>query len=76
MPKPTEEELTQIENWFMYHQPTPEQEEAYRMIRVAALTLATTILEKCPASADRTAALRKLRECVATANASIACAGK
>ena len=65
-----------FENWFVYHTPTAEQVVSYQRIRNKAKELAYVILEETPVSADQTAALRKLRECVATANASIACGGK
>lgn len=73
---PKTEEMELLRNWFTYHSPTPEQQEAYVVIRETALSFAAILLEKCPPSADRTAAIRKLRECVATANMSIACSGK
>ena len=41
-------------------------------IREAAKTLARTILENTPTSADQNAALRHVREAVFTANAAIA----
>ena len=65
----------QVEEWFTYHAPTPEQVVKYEQIRNLARDLAYRIIANCPPSADRTAALRKLRECVMTANASIACNG-
>ena len=65
-----------IENWFSYHSPTPTQAEQYVNIRDAAKVLAYVILTNAPDSADRTSAIRKLREAVMVANASIACGGK
>lgn len=65
-----------IENWFQYHAPTSEQVAMYGEIRQSARSLAYTIIALTPPSADQTAALRKLRECVMTANAAIACGGK
>jgi hypothetical protein len=65
-----------IENWFMYHTPTPEQIEKYAVIRDCAKEFAQVIVDNTPPSADQTAALRKLRECVMTDNASIACGGR
>lgn len=62
-----------IDNWFTYHPPTGNQPERYERIRHAAKALAEIISECCPESADRTAAFRKLRETVMTANLSIAC---
>ncbi len=64
----------ELDNWFSYHPPTgPAQPEIYRIIRQAGLGFAATIRNLCPASADTTAAIRKVREAVMTANASIAC---
>lgn len=73
MSKITEEQLV---NWFTYHSPTPEQQLAYLAIRGAGLALARVIVDSCPPSADATAALRKCREAVSTANMAIACSGK
>lgn len=70
------EEREQLDNWFMYHQPTPDQLPKYEALRAAAKLFAVAIVENCPPSADRTVALRKLRESTMTANASIACNGK
>jgi hypothetical protein len=62
-----------LNNWFTYHAPTAEQLPKYSVIRDAALVFANVILENTPASADQTTAIRKIRESVMTANASIAC---
>lgn len=64
----------QVDNWFTYHAPDDRQRKAYTNIRYQAKSMAYVILEQTPPSADQTAALRKLRECVMTANAAIACA--
>lgn len=61
-----------IADLFTYHPPTPEQIESYTLIRNAGMLLASIIDEKCPPGPDRTAAIRKVRESVMTANASIA----
>jgi hypothetical protein len=63
-----------IDNTFSYHAPTPEQLPKYEALRAGAKAFAQVIVEQCPPSADRTAAVRKLREAVMTANASIALA--
>lgn len=63
-----------IDNWFSYHAPTEKQIGAYQVIRNTARSLALVILDNTPPSADQTAAIRKLRECVMTANAAIATA--
>jgi hypothetical protein len=62
----------QIDNIFSYHPPTLDQAERYQRIRQAARELAYVITENTPSSADQTAAIRKLRECVMTANAAVA----
>jgi hypothetical protein len=68
--------LGDLDNWFTYHSPSPDQLPKYQSIREAGLVLATAILNAAPASADQTAAIRKVREAVMTANAAIACGGK
>lgn len=65
-----------IQRIFTYQSPKPEHVEAMKAIRARACELAQTIVDKCPPSADRTAAIRKLREAVMTANASIVLEGK
>ena len=65
----------QLENWFTYHAPSADDQVAYEKLRSAAKSFATAINELCPESADKTAAIRKVREAVMTANASIACKG-
>jgi hypothetical protein len=65
-----------LEHWFTYHAPTEEQRLQYATLRVGALNFARLILENTPPSADQTAALRKVREAVMTANAAIACEGR
>lgn len=65
----------EIEIWFTYHAPKGDQQERYVRIREKAKELAKVIAECAPMCADRTVALRKLRECVMTANAAIACEG-
>lgn len=62
-----------IDNWFSYHSPISDQPARYQIIRDTAKVLARTILTHTPASADQSAAIRLLRECVMTANAAIAC---
>jgi len=64
-----------IDEIFTYHAPNEDQKVAYELIRSVAKDLARVMQEQCPPCADRTAALRLLRECVMTANASIALDG-
>lgn len=66
----------QIENWFTYHAPSGDDTVAYEKLRSAGKSFAQAINELCPESADKTAAIRKAREAVMTANAAIACKGK
>lgn len=67
--------ITQVDldNWFTYHSPSAEQLPRYLAIREAGKHLAEVIVNNTPASADQTAAIRKIRETVMTANAAIAC---
>jgi hypothetical protein len=64
-----------IEDLFTYHAPEGTQPAQYDAIRTAAKALAHVIVTNTPVSADQTAAIRKLRECVMTANAAIALKG-
>ena len=61
-----------IDDLFTFHPPTSDQVVQYQTIREMAKQLARTIWNLCPAGPDRTAAVRKVREAVMTANASIA----
>jgi hypothetical protein len=62
-----------INRWFTYHAPTPEQLVAYNDIRQAAKIYAETVNKHVPDSADKTAAIRKIRESVMAANLAVAC---
>lgn len=66
----------EIELLFTYHPPTIEQAKQYETLRGAAKHLAHVIAANVPMGADRSAAMRKLRECVMTANAAIALDGR
>lgn len=66
----------QLNNWFSYHPPIDDQAQRYERIRAAGKVFAETLVELCPDSADRSVAIRKVREAVYSANASIACGGK
>lgn len=61
-----------VEQVFSYHKPHGDQASRYIIIREHAKKTAQAILSCCPRSADRSAALRCLREAVMWANASIA----
>jgi hypothetical protein len=62
-----------IKNWFTYHAPKGDQAERYQRIREAAERFALVIDDNVPDCADKTAAIRKIREATMTANAAIAC---
>lgn len=64
---------TDIGNWFSYHSPKPEQIAAYAEVRDQAKSIAETFNDLCPDCADKTAAMRKLRETVMAMNLAIAC---
>ena len=65
-----------IASLFTYHPPTGDQPQRYENIRAGARALAHIIAQNTPAGADQSAAIRKLRECVMTANAAIALESK
>lgn len=67
----TDEQLTRV---FTYQPPKPGDVEKYGAIRSAALEFVRVLVANTPASADQTAAVRKVREAVMTANAAIALA--
>ena len=62
----------QLDNEFMYHSPKPEQLPKYNQLREKAKEFASLIVELTPVCADQSAAVRKVREAVMTANAAIA----
>ena len=63
----------QLCHWFTYHAPTGNQPDRYEELRGKGYDLARTIFKLCPPCADTSAAIRKVREAVMTANAAIAC---
>lgn len=65
-----------LDNWFTYHAPRPEQLVSYQKIREAGRYIANVFNRHVPAGADKTAAMRKVREAVTTANQAIACEGR
>lgn len=64
-----------IDQLFTYHKPEDDQPAKYEAIRNAAKEFAKVMVANTPKCADQSAALRHLRECVQTANASIALKG-
>lgn len=65
-----------LENWFTYHAPSPEQIPQYQAIRDAGRNLATVILNNTNSSADQSDSIRSVRNACMTANAAIACEGQ
>lgn len=65
----------QLLEWFTYHAPLDDQPAKYEALRAGGLQLAQLITDLTPPSADQSAAVRKVREAVMTANAAIACKG-
>jgi hypothetical protein len=61
---------------FKYHAPDQESLVKYAAVRAAALAFASALFEHVPACADRSAALRKIREATMTANSAIATKGR
>lgn len=66
----------QLKDIFTYHAPDADQQVAYEKLRNAAYDFSLALTELTPTCADQTAAVRKLRECVMTANAAIARHGR
>lgn len=60
---------------FKYHPPTIDQLPRYAAINQAAKNFAEILLANCPPCADRSAAIRLLRDARMTANAAIALNG-
>lgn len=78
MPNPGrryESDQEMLDDVFEYHAPDSDQVVTYQKIRGDAKSFAKTILALCPPCADRSAAIRKLREAVMTANAAVALRG-
>lgn len=62
-----------INNWFTYHQPTQTQLIKYFDLRNQAKAFAEMFDRSVPDCADKTAAMRHLRETVMAMNLAIAC---
>lgn len=77
LPSLPAETQARLDNWFSHHPPADMAVAArYERIRAAGKALAEVISRETPPSADQTAAVRKVREAVMTANAAIACGGR
>jgi len=64
------------EKVFTYQPATEDTIPKYNAIREQAKVFVQTILDNAPGCADRSAAIRKVREAVMTANAAIALDGE
>ena len=64
-----------VEQLFSYHPANPSTRPKYENIREAAKYFAKVLIANTPPGSDRSAAIRKLREAVMTANAGIALGG-
>lgn len=65
-----------LDKVFTYQPPKQGQAEKYQAIRDAAKNLAKVIEANTPICADQSAAIRKIREAVMTANSAIALDGE
>lgn len=74
-PKLSAYEGAEIRELFTYHAPTPDQQERLVKVRAAARHFAAVVISCAKACADRSAAMRKLREAVMTVNAAIVLEG-
>jgi hypothetical protein len=72
-PQPSEDYA--LNELFSYHPPFGDANLRYENIRSAAKQFAKVVLINVPRGADRTAAIRKIREAVMTANAAVALNG-
>ena len=72
----SQDEQEALNDVFDYHAPKGDQVEIYEQLRESAKAFASIIMLLVPASADRSAALRKVREAVMTANAAVALEGR
>lgn len=68
----SEEEISRIENIFVYHAPSNSQIDRYAHLRNQAKGLAYNILAYTPKSREQSLALTALQEAVMWANAAIA----
>lgn len=65
-----------IKDMFTYHPTKEGQNAAYAAINEAGLHLVEVIIRECPNCADRTTAIRAVRQARMWANSAIACEGK
>lgn len=70
------EPIPHLREMFIYHAPAEGQVHYYQMLRESAENFARVIERYVPKCADRSAAIRHLREALMTANAAVALKGK
>ena len=63
----------EIDHWFTYHAPTADQLSHYDLLRRTAKIFAQVFNDAVPDCADKTAAMRHLRETIMAMNLAIAC---
>lgn len=62
-----------LDNWFTYHPPLPEQIEQYQELRAVGLVFASLIRSEVPVGPEQDRAIEAIRQAVMWANAGIAC---
>lgn len=72
----SDEDRAKVNDIVSYHAPSAEAIDNITRVRDAIEATIVTFMENCPPCADRTAAIRKLREAMMTANASIVLEGR
>lgn len=72
----TPDDAEAINALFSYQPVDKIDQDRMKVIRDVAKLLAQTIMINCPRCSDRTVAIRKVREAMMTANASIALQGR
>jgi hypothetical protein len=65
----------QLDTWFIYHSPTPDDVKKYAKINEAAKAFAKIVMDECIEGKDQDTALLLIRQARMTANSSIACKG-
>lgn len=63
-----------LDNWFTYHPPLPEQIKQYQELRAVGRHFAILIRGEVPAGPEQDRAIEAIRQAVMWANAGIACA--
>lgn len=72
----TREVADTVDDMFLYHPWSPDQQEAGIIVRDALATAFKAIIEHVPPSPDRTVALRKIREARMDCNSAITFKGR